>query len=87
MTIMQLSSKQKKATIGIVLLLVIAAISYYISERKVALPTMTVQEKKARFISLIVPAVDHVYHDLMSQYEDVKGIIDSGKNNSEMSRW
>lgn len=86
MTIMQLSSKQKKATIGIVLLLVIAAISYYISERKVALPTMTVQEKKARFISLIVPAVDHVYHDLMSQYEDVKGIIDSGKNNSEIEK-
>lgn len=83
---MQLSSKQKKATIGIVLLLVIAAISYYISERKVALPTMTVQEKKARFISLIVPAVDHVYHDLMSQYEDVKGIIDSGKNNSEIEK-
>lgn len=86
MTIMQLSSKQKKATIGIVLLLVIAAISYYISERKVVLPTMTVQEKKARFISLIVPAVDHVYQDLMSQYEDVKSTIDSGKNNSEIEK-
>ncbi|WP_257174253.1 glucosaminidase domain-containing protein [Colwellia sp. M166] len=83
---MQLSSKQRKATIGIVLLLIIAAISYYIPDRKIELPPMTVQEKKARFISLIVPAVDHVYHDLMSQYDDVKTIIDNGKNNDEIEK-
>lgn len=83
---MQLSSKQRKATIGIVLLLIIAAISYYIPDRKIELPPMTVQEKKARFISLIVPAVDHVYHDLMSQYDDVKTIIVNGKNNDEIEK-
>jgi len=47
---------------------------------------MTVQEKKARFISLIVPAVDHVYEDLMTQYQEVKSVIDSGESNDEIEQ-
>lgn len=83
---MQLSPTLKKATVAVALLLIIASVSYYISERKIELPPMSVQEKKARFISLIVPAVDHVYQDLMSQYEDVKSIIDSGTHQSKIEK-
>ncbi len=81
---MQLSSNQTKIIVGIILLAIISSITYYISNKKVELPPMTVQEKKARFITLITPAVDHVYDDLMTQYLDVKAIIDSGGTNDDI---
>lgn len=42
---------------------------------------MTVQEKKARFVALVVPAVNHVYNKLMKQYKQVQQMIDAGQNN------
>tara|TARA_B110000238_G_scaffold197634_1_gene240583 strand:- start:491 stop:1099 length:609 start_codon:yes stop_codon:yes gene_type:complete len=48
------------------------------------LPPMTVQEKKARFGSLIIPAVNNVYTNLMTQYEEIKKITAAGKSNDEI---
>jgi len=41
---------------------------------------MTVQEKKRRFRSLLVPAVETVYQELTEQYQLVKKLIASGEN-------
>jgi len=41
---------------------------------------MTVQEKKARFKKLIVPAVNSVYADLMKQYHEISDAIQLGNN-------
>jgi len=45
---------------------------------------MTVQEKKARFKSLIVPAVDTVYAELMTRYQKVKATVDAGGTNDDI---
>jgi len=73
-----------KAIIAIVILIIIASVIYTVSQKEEELPTMTVQEKKARFKSLIVPAVDAVYTKLMTRYEDVKATIDAGKSNAKI---
>lgn len=84
---MKLLSRQKNIIIATILVIVIGAIAYYYNNNKITeLPPMTVQEKKARFISLIVPAVDHVYEDLMTQYQAVKSVIDSGESNDEIEQ-
>ncbi len=81
---MQLPSNKIKAIIAIVILIIIASVIYTVSQKEEELPTMTVQEKKARFKSLIVPAVDAVYTKLMTRYEDVKATIDAGKSNAKI---
>lgn len=84
---MKLLSRQKNIIIATILVIVIGAIAYYYNSNKITeLPPMTVQEKKARFLSLIVPAVDHVYEDLMTQYQEVKSVIDSGESNDEIEQ-
>ena len=40
---------------------------------------MTVQEKKTRFKSLIIPAVNNVYADLMKRYKDIKSSLEKGQ--------
>jgi len=80
----QLPSNKIKAIIAIVILIIIASVIYTVSQKEEELPTMTVQEKKARFKSLIVPAVDAVYTKLMTRYEDVKATIDAGKSNAKI---
>jgi len=80
----QLSSNKIKAIIAIVLLIIIASVIYTVSQKEEELPKMTVQEKKARFKSLIVPAVDAVYAKLMSRYEDVKATLDAGGSNADI---
>jgi len=80
----QLSSNKIKAIIAIVLLIIIAAVIYKVTEKEPELPKMTVQEKKARFKSLIVPAVDTVYAKLMTRYEDVKTTLDAGGSNANI---
>ncbi len=81
---MQLSSNKIKAIIAIVLLIIIASVIYTVSQKEEELPKMTVQEKKARFKSLIVPAVDAVYAKLMTRYEDVKTTLDAGGSNANI---
>lgn len=45
---------------------------------------MTVQEKKARFYALIVPAVQKVHEELMQQYHEVKKMIDKGQKSEKI---
>ncbi len=47
---------------------------------------MTVQEKKARFRALIVPAVENVYTSLMTRYKKIKTAIDTGETNAEIDK-
>ncbi|PKI17882.1 hypothetical protein CXF71_02205 [Colwellia sp. 12G3] len=47
---------------------------------------MTVQEKKARFKALIVPAVNTVYAQLMTRYETVKATLDAGESNADIDK-
>lgn len=54
-------------------------------ERQVVLPEMTVQEKKQRFRAIMAPAVSEVYLDLMQQYQDVSGLVQSGDNAKKLS--
>jgi Bax protein len=49
-----------------------------------ALATMTVAEKKARFRSIVVPAVEEVYNELMEQYQDVSKLIESNPNDDKL---
>lgn len=81
---MQSPSTKIKAIIAIILLIIIAAVIYKVTEKEPELPKMTVQEKKARFKSLIVPAVDAVYAELMTRYQEVKTTIDAGGSNADI---
>jgi Bax protein len=80
----QLPSNKIKAIIAIVIVIIIASVIYTASQKEAELPKMTVQEKKARFKSLIIPAVDAVYARLMTRYEEVKATLDTGKSNANI---
>ncbi|MGJ8691149.1 MAG: glucosaminidase domain-containing protein [Thalassotalea sp.] len=81
---MQLSSKQTKALLGALLLLIGGGLTYYFTQEEAELPPMTVQEKKARFRALIIPAVNNVYADLMTQYEEVKVALAKGQSSAKI---
>ncbi|SEK41915.1 Bax protein [Colwellia chukchiensis] len=83
---MSLSLKQIKIGVAALLLVLTAVIYFRSSEKPAPLPPMTVQEKKARFIALAVPAVNRVYDDLMKQYRAVKSTLDSGKSNAQIEK-
>ena len=81
---MQLT-KQTKLIISVALVLSIALITFTLFQKQeVESPPQTVQEKKAAFRALIVPAVDHVYADLMQQYEEVKKETEAGQSNDDI---
>ncbi len=80
---MQLTNKIKIA-IAIALLLSIAFLIFSLTQKDAELPPMTVQEKKARFSALVVPAVNNVYENLMTRYIEIKEVIDAGKGNDEI---
>jgi len=77
-------TKYAKLPFGLALLLSIIFIIFYMTRTEDELPPMTVQEKKARFGSLIIPAVNNVYTNLMTQYEEIKKITAAGKSNDEI---
>jgi Bax protein len=79
-------TKQTKIAIAIALLSSIAFLIFYMTQKEAELPPMTVQEKKARFSSLIVPAVNNVYANLLKRYVEIKEIIDAGQSNDEIER-
>ncbi len=83
---MELSSNKSKIIIAAILLIILGSMGYYFMQKDAELLPMTVQEKKARFKSLIVPAVENVYIKLMQQYQDVKTIIDAGKSNGDIEK-
>jgi Bax protein len=58
----------------------------HIPQKEIAQPAMTVQEKKAIFRSIIVPAVDNVYANLMKQYNAIKKIIYAGQSNDVIEK-
>jgi len=82
---MQLT-KQTKIVIAIILILGIAFLIFNMTKKEAELPPMTVQEKKARFSSLIVPAVNNVYANLMTQYEEIKKITTAGQTSEEIEQ-
>ena len=83
---MQLPSKKINIILAIVLLIIIAAVIYTGTQKEPELPKMTVQEKKARFRALILPAIDNVYAALMVRYNNIKAAIDAGETNAEIEK-
>jgi len=81
---LKLTSIQSKLLTVLISVLLISAVIYYFSAKEADLPKMTVQEKKARFKELIVPAVNDVYAELMLQYQEVSDAIDSGNNSKQI---
>ena len=81
---MKLTSIQSTRLTAVIFLLFLSAIIYYFSATEADIPKMTVQEKKTRFRALIVPAVNDVYDELMSQYKKVSASIDSGKYSNQI---
>lgn len=85
-------SNTLKYTIIIGLLIIVGAVIYNATrpksdteeEVKPELPPMTVQEKKARFKSLIIPPVETVYKQLMNRYNLTKEKIESGNVDAEI---
>ena len=79
-------SKRTKTVITFILLLSLALLMFFIIQKEAEPPPMTVQEKKARFKSLLVPAVDTVYANLMQQYQDIKNISDAESSNEVIEK-
>jgi len=79
-------TKKIKIAIVIALLLSITFAIFHMTQKEADLPPMTVQEKKARFSSLIVPAVNNVYENLMTRYKRIKEVTAAGKNSDEIEQ-
>ena len=47
---------------------------------------MTMQEKKQRFNSLVLPIIEEVYDELMALYKEVGGMIDSGGDSLRLAQ-
>ncbi len=70
----------KKTSVQVVILILIAVLvvcSLWLYDQNKPTPVqqMTVVEKKARFTELLVPAVDKVYTQLMSEYERIDVLV------------
>lgn len=83
---MKLTSLQLKIMFALILVLLCSAAIYFYSTQDTALPEMTVQEKKARFKKLIIPAVDEVYAELMLQYQEVSESLESDTNADKIAK-
>jgi Bax protein len=83
---MKLTALQSKILLALFSLLLLSVAIYFYSAKEAALPKMTVQEKKDRFINLIIPAVNEVYDELTVQYLDVSESLISGNNNDMIER-
>ena len=83
---MKLTSIQLKVLIVLIAVLSISTVVYFFSAEDDVLPKMTVQEKKARFKKLIIPAIDTVYEKLMTRYQQVSESIKSGNITDEIEK-
>jgi Bax protein len=73
-------SNIQKVLIVLIPLLAIGLIYFFFSSKEVEpLPEMTVQEKKARFISIILPVAKEVYGELQERYNDVAEKLKAGE--------
>lgn len=70
----------------ITLLLCILVAIFYYSQQEPELPPMTVKEKKARFISLVLPAVETVYAKLQTRYENIQEMLEKGQSNEQIEQ-
>jgi Bax protein len=82
----KLTSIQLKILIVLISVLSISTVVYFFSTEDDVLPKMTVQEKKARFKKLIIPAIDTVYAKLMTRYQQVSESIKSGNITDEIEK-
>tara|TARA_R110000787_G_scaffold58206_3_gene132682 strand:+ start:2897 stop:3595 length:699 start_codon:yes stop_codon:yes gene_type:complete len=81
---MTLTSLQSKILIALIALFLLSAVIYFYSPKDTTLPKMTVQEKKARFKALIIPAVNEVHAELMQQYNEISASLESGDNTDKI---
>lgn len=82
--------------LGLVIVLLLSTILYVIQSIKANDKTsysgsivpkkITVQEKKQKFLDLVVPAVNKVYADLQTKYKEAKKIVDNGKSNVKIDK-
>jgi Bax protein len=82
----KLTSIQSKTLIVVLSALLIASVIYFFTVKDPELPKMTVQEKKARFKALIVPAVNDVYAELLFQYQEISQLIKSGNDEEKIEQ-
>jgi Bax protein len=82
---MKFTAYQIKILIVLTSISLVSVAIYFYTAKDSSLPQMTVQEKKARFKALIIPAVDEVYDDLMLQYNDVATSLKSGNNTDRIA--
>jgi len=61
------------------LAILIAYFSLTSKEEKEPIPEMTVQEKKARFVSIVLPVAQNVYAQLQERYHDVSEKLKAGE--------
>jgi|TARA_B110000908_G_C10266993_1_gene465169 Bax protein len=83
---LKLTSIPSKLIILLISVFLISAVIYYFSIEEAEIPQMTVQEKKARFKTLIIPAVNDVYAELMAQYQEISASIDAQKNSQQIEK-
>ena len=83
---MKLTSIPSKLIILLISVFLISAVIYYFSIEEADIPQMTVQEKKSRFKTLIIPAVNDVYAELMAQYQEISASIDAQKNSQQIEK-
>ena len=83
---MKLTSLQLKIMFALIFLLLSSVVIYFYSTQDTIPPKMTVQEKKARFKTLIIPAVDEVYAELMLQYQEVLASLEAGTNADKIEK-
>tara|TARA_B110000208_G_scaffold78856_1_gene100793 strand:+ start:10932 stop:11615 length:684 start_codon:yes stop_codon:yes gene_type:complete len=83
---LKLTSIPSKLIILLISVFLISAVIYYFSIEEADIPQMTVQEKKARFKTLIIPAVNDVYAELMAQYQEISASIDAQKNSQQIEK-
>ncbi|TWX71616.1 glucosaminidase domain-containing protein [Colwellia sp. C1TZA3] len=83
---MKLTSFQSKVLAALIAIFVLSTVIYFYSSKDSTLPKMTVQEKKARFKALIIPAVNDVYADLMLRYNEVSTSLESGSHSEEIAK-
>jgi len=81
-------TRKNQIILTIILFAGIAFVLFFFTKKETIeeLPPMTVQEKKERFRTLIVPAVNNVYQQLMEQYTEIKAAIDAGKSNETIEK-
>jgi Bax protein len=82
----KLTYLQLKILIVLISVLSISTVVYFFSAEDDVLPKMTVQEKKARFKKLIIPAIDTVYAKLMTRYQQISESIKSGNITDEIKK-